>query len=185
MIKVGNVNQKSSPVGANRYATEDYSRELLVLLRRWRDGDHRPLVIPADSTGMLPKTLRVSIYQARTFIRENPELFKQEDVDLVNSASFEISAKPAGLLIRRRSAAFSLDKVAMEISRDTQDHEAYQAFMNWISEPRALDDKYIINGPFNSADYDRFKDALSKLKGIYLASITPQVIQVIYHPGGK
>ena len=184
-IKLGKISV-GSRTSANRYNTIEYARMLLNVLRRWEQGEHKPMLLPSDNTGMLPKTMRVSFYTARAFIRDNPGAFTAEELELLNSASFEITESPVrGIIVRRRASAFNIADQAMQISRQDQDHKAYQEFMDWISESRELNDRYVIQGPFNMLDYERYKSTAENLRGIYLAELTPLKITFIYHPGGK
>lgn len=184
MGKVDSAAKKSSGT-ASRYATEEYAREFLTLLQRWRNGKHSPLLVPAESTGMQPAALRVAMYNARAFMREHPQMFDADSLDLVNSASLELSHKPRGVLIRRRAGAFNLSRVAMEISRESQDDVAYQNLMQWIGSEHELDEKFELEGPFNAHDYERFRNTITQLHGIYLSVLTPLKLTLIFHPGGK
>lgn len=173
--------------GVMKYQSFDYASDVLKMLHKWSANGARPQFIAGDQVGLAARTLRVSFYQARTFIRDNPSLFTPEDQKVVESVSFILMEGTAteGVLLRRRQAAFNLSELSMDISTGQQDHAAYQGLMDWISSEREINDRHVIQGPFHLDDYARFKSTAENLRGMYLADITPQKIVFIYHPGGK
>lgn len=187
MISIPKIQPQADKVtGTSRYSTKEYADDVLEMLKNWERTGQRPMFVAADATGLSPSTLRVSFYLARAFMRDNAGLFSPEAMKLIESASFELVHKPIrGICIKRRMAAFDLKSLTMEVSTADQDHEAYQNLMAWISEPRENNDKYVIDGPFNLADYQRYKATCEQLRGMFLTNLTPQKITVIYHPGGK
>ena len=187
LYKLDNVDKPEKiPTPLANYYTEAYADELIKLATKLAESNYHPLFIPTSNFSIRPKSLRVALYTARRYVRDNPEKYSEEVRARINDLTFEVrgGALP-GLIIRRPSRTITAVGEARPIALTDGDHDKYQALMNWISDEHELNDEYIIDGPFGVNDYERYRAALEQLRGIYLAELTPARIKVIYHPGGR
>lgn len=174
------------PAPLANYYTASYADELIKLAARLAESNYQPLFIPTSNFSIQPKSLRVALYTARRYVRDNPEKYSEDVRARINDLTFEVrgGALP-GLIIRRPSRTMTAVSEARPVALLDGDHDKYQALMNWIASEHELNDEYIIDGPFGVNDYERYRAALEQMRGIYLAELNPMRIKIIYHPGGR
>ncbi len=112
------------------------AQALMRLLLRWRHGNYRPLVIRDKFLMVKPVTLRLYLYQAKAFIRENPGTFTQEIRDLCDKFAIRLIDGGVYIVLPPRQLLRDAANTAITVSAGKHsDYSGRQLFVHWISSP--------------------------------------------------
>jgi hypothetical protein len=162
------------------YNMED-ALALVRLLLRWRHGKFQPLIISQTHLLVRPATLRIYIYNSKTYINENPSTFTQEIRDL--AAQMAVRLQPNGVYIVRPPRILlrhAHEEAASVAALKGQDYKGRQLFLHWISSPHEQGEYVDIPGSFTGPDLGFFEGMQKEYANIVSVEFSPENVRVIW-----
>jgi len=162
------------------YNMED-ALALVRLLLRWRHGKFQPLIISQNHLLVKPATLRIYIYNSKTYINENPSTFTQEIRDL--AAQMAVRLQPNGVYIVRPPRILlrhAHEEAASVAALKGQDYKGRQLFLHWISSPHEQGEYVDIPGSFTGPDLGFFEGMQKEYANIVSVEFSPENVRVVW-----
>ena len=158
------------------------AQALMRLLLRWRHGNYRPLIIKDKFLMVKPVTLRIYLYQAKCFIKENPGTFTQEIRDLCDKFAIRLREDGVYIIMPPRELLRNAVNTAITVSdAKKSDYSGRQLFVHWISSPHEQGEYVDIPGKFNEADHTFFMQMQEEYANIVHVEFSPENVRVVWH----
>ena len=129
-----------------------------------------------------PVTLRLYLYQAKAFIRENPGTFTKESRDLCDKFASRLRDDGVYIVLPPRQLLRDAANTAIAVSAGKHgDYSGRQLFVHWISSPHEQGEYVDIPGKFTESDHTFFMQMQEEYANIVHVEFSPENVRVVWH----